>query len=127
MSSPEGDGPQQPTVWSEPAPATKFYADNNVHRRGRALRTLGYDTKLFGEGPDETLCRLAAEEGRIVLSCDFDFANNQQALVLQSVDWQQQLKVVVRTFKLDPHSFRYSLCLNCNCAVHLTPPSQHVK
>lgn len=112
--------------WSAPAPSPKFYADNNVHRLGRGLRTLGYDTKLYGEGTDDVLRDLCRDEGRWLLSCDSDFLGEANAVVLESVDWQVQLQAVVRHFQLDPHSYRYSLCLNCNCSVYTVEPTNHV-
>ena len=108
--------------WSQPAPEPRFYADNNVHRLGRGLRTLGYDTKLYGEGPDDRLREFCKDENRILLSCDADFEGESGALVLISDDWQEQLKIVVLRFSLDPVNYRYSLCLNCNCRVHRADP-----
>lgn len=110
-------------VFHQPAPHPKFYADNNVHRLGRGLRTLGYDTRLYGRGSDQMLRAHARQEGRILLSCDSDFAADSFALVLDSDDWQTQLRTVVRTFELDTRSYRYSLCLSCNTAVHSTIPN----
>ena len=112
-------------VWSQPAPGPRFYADNNVHRLGRGLRTLGYDTKLYGEGTDNVLRGLCRDDQRMLLSCDSDFLGEKGALVLSSDNWQKQLVEVVRTYNLDPHSYRYSLCLACNRPVHRASPSQH--
>ena len=113
----------EPT-FSQPAPHPRFYADNNVHRLGRGLRTLGYDTKLYGRGSDQLLRQLCHLERRILLSCDSDFAGDQQTLVLETGDWQAQLQMVARTFKLDTNTYRYSLCLNCNTPIHTTDPRQ---
>jgi uncharacterized protein with PIN domain len=105
-------------VWSQPAPSPRFYADNNVHRLGRGLRTLGYDTELYGQGSDNELRRRCHQQGRILLSRDSDFANELNAFVLETDRWQEQLQLVVRVFRLDSRSYRYSLCLNCNRPVH---------
>lgn len=113
----------EPT-FSQPAPHPRFYADNNVHRLGRGLRTLGYDTKLYGQGSDQVLRQLCHQERRILLSCDSDFAGDPQALVLETDDWQAQLQMVARVFQLDTNTYRYSLCLNCNTPVHTTDPRQ---
>ncbi len=112
-------------IWSRPAPGPKFYADNNVHRLGRGLRTLGYDTKLYGEGTDNVLRGLCRDEQRMLLSCDSDFLGEDQALVLASDDWQKQLVEVVRVFGLDFRNYRYSLCLNCNSLVHRANPREY--
>lgn len=112
--------------WRKPAPSPRFFADNNVHRLGRGLRTLGYDTRLYGDGTDDVLRKLCREEGRILLSCDSDFAGQPDCLVLDSDRWQAQLQQVVRVFRLDPTSYRYSLCLECNQPVHSAVPTAHV-
>lgn len=111
-------------LFRQPAPHPKFYADNNVHRLGRGLRTLGYDTKLYGQGSDQMLRAHARQESRILLSRDSDFAPDANALVLGSDDWKVQLQIVVRTFHLDTRTYRYSLCLGCNTAVHATEAAQ---
>lgn len=111
--------------WSQPAPFPLFYADNNVHRLGRGLRTLGYSTKLYGDGTDDRLRQLCRQESRILLSCDSDFQGETNACVLDTDNWEKQLQIVVRVFSLDTRTHRYSLCLNCNCAVHTVEPAEH--
>lgn len=103
----------------------RFYVDNNVHRLGRKLRLLGYDTAFFGEGPDDELRELYRKEGRILLTRDTDFEGEQQVFLLQSDSWREQLKHVVSAFSLDTRSRRYSLCADCNVQLRQVPTSHH--
>lgn len=98
----------------QPAPGPSFYCDNNVHRLGRSLRMLGYDTLLFGAGPDDELRKLRNDSGRILLSRDSDFLQEENTLVVSCDDYWEQLEIVVKHYSLDVKSHRYSLCLNCN-------------
>ena len=75
---------------------------------------LGYDTLLFGDGPDDELRKLRDESGRILLSRDSDFLQEQNTLVVSCDDYWEQLKRVVEHYSLDIKKYRYSLCLNCN-------------
>lgn len=109
------------------APGPTFYCDNNVHRLGRSLRMLGYDTLLFGGGEDDELRRLRNESGRILLTRDSDFENESNTLILTSDIYLQQLKTVVDSFDLDVHTYRYSLCLKCNTVIHSADPSAHAQ
>jgi uncharacterized protein with PIN domain len=75
---------------------------------------LGYDTLLFGDGPDDELRVLRQETGRTLLSRDSDFLGEPHTLVLTSDNHHEQLKNVVHSYSLDTSSYRYSLCLVCN-------------
>lgn len=107
------------------APDPTFYCDNNVHRLGRSLRMLGYDTLLFGDGPDTELRALRDSTGRILLTRDSDFEGEDRTLVLSNDAYLQQLKRVVSEYQLDFTSFRYSLCLECNTAILETESCLH--
>lgn len=104
-------------VWRLSAPAPKFYCDNNVHRLGRSLRMLGYDTLFFGAGPDDELRALRDSTCRILLSRDSDFFGEARSFVVTSDLYMEQLEAVVREFGLDISAYRYSLCLNCNRSI----------
>lgn len=109
------------------APGPTFYCDNNVHRLGRSLRMLGYDTLLFGDGEDDELRRLRNESGRILLTRDSDFENESNTLILTSDIYLEQLKTVVTVFELDVNTYRYSICLECNTVIHSTDPFAHAQ
>ena len=100
-----------------PATGPSFYCDNNVHRLGRSLRMLGYNTLYYGEGPDDELRRLRDETGRFLLSRDSDFLGEENSFVVSSDFHLDQLREVVLHLKLDIVSHRYSLCLECNQAI----------
>ena len=114
-----------PSRIRHPAPGPAFYCDNNVHRLGRTLRMLGYDTLLFGSGPDDELRRLRDETGRKLLSRDSDFLNEENTLVVSCDDYWSQLEIVVKHYSLDIKSYRYSLCLDCNQAIIPVSVSKH--
>jgi uncharacterized protein with PIN domain len=88
---------------------------------------LGYDTLLFGDGEDDELRRLRDESGRILLTRDSDFENENNTLILASDIYLKQLKTVVDTFELDVETYRYSICLECNTVIRLTDPSAHAR
>ena len=100
-----------------PAPGPAFYCDNNVHRLGRALRMLGYDTLLFGDGEDDELRHLRDRSGRILLTRDSDFEAEEHTLLLSSDVYLEQLRTVAETFELDVETYRYTLCLECNVTI----------
>ena len=108
-----------------PASGPRFYCDNNVHRLGRSLRMLGYDTLLFGAGSDDELRTLVRESGRILLTRDSDFEGEERAHVLSSDHHTEQLKAVAATFKLDVATHRYTLCLDCNVTIESVEPTLH--
>jgi uncharacterized protein with PIN domain len=108
-----------------PAPTPRFYCDNNVHRLGRSLRMLGYDSLYFGAGPDDELRELREQTGRILLTRDSDFDGEGNTLVLSSDQYLTQLKTVVRKLELDVTSHRYSLCLACNVRIESTDSARH--
>lgn len=110
-----------------PAPSPIFYCDNNVHRLGRSLRMLGYDTLCFGAGPDAELRALRDQTGRILLSRDSDFEGETNSLVVTSDLYMEQLKTVIVAFDLDIHTYRYSLCLECNRPIQRVKIEEHAE
>ena len=77
----------------------------------------GIDTALFKEGPDRDLIRLAAEEERLILTCDRKLTQDfpdAGALLLSCQDPEDQLAETVKALNLQPFFRPLSRCLVCN-------------
>lgn len=114
-----------PELLRTTAPGPRFYCDNNVHRLGRSLRMLGYDTLLYGAGSDDELRARRRQTGRLLLSRDSDFLGEVDSFVVTSDDHLEQLRSVVKHYQLDVESYRYSLCLECNEPIQAVPAADH--
>jgi uncharacterized protein with PIN domain len=68
----------------------RFVADTMLGRLAKWLRILGYDTVYPGQETDQRLARIAAEEGRVLLTRDVDLASRKgfQKLLVHSNDLQ---------------------------------------
>jgi uncharacterized protein with PIN domain len=82
------------------------------------LRLLGYDTVFSPDLGDVDIARRALREGRIVLTRDRGLAARKavkRCLLIESHDYLQQLKQVIKEFGLKPSTERvFSYCLVCN-------------
>jgi uncharacterized protein with PIN domain len=94
----------------------KFVADVMVGKLSRWLRVLGFDTAYSNTYPDQEIVRIAESENRIILTRDTGIAARRirsQCLLIESGDYKEQLRQVLRTFDL--HDFKvFSRCLECN-------------
>lgn len=109
----------------------KFICDDMVGRLCKWLRILGYDTVYLSSRDipsDISNARIAVisrSEERIVLTRDFNLPKQKflkSCLIIQSDSVLEQLREVLRTFKLIPIDFKalFSRCLLCNyevCAI----------
>jgi len=98
----------------------KFLVDINVGKLARLLRMMGYDALLFDSGDDNRLVARALSEGRIVLTKDREILRRRvvtggklKALLIQSINPDEQLKEVVTAFGLNA-SGSFTRCLECN-------------
>jgi len=99
----------------------KFLVDLNVGRLARRLRMLGYDTLFIDGVEDDQLVRIAAREGRILLTKDTGIMKRRivssgevKALLIESADVRDQLGQVVRELQLDSSATPFSRCMACN-------------
>lgn len=99
-----------------PAPF-RFVADCHLGGLARLLRMAGFDCAHRNDYGDREIARLAAQEGRIVLTRD------RQLLMLREVRHgafvhalkaEAQFAEIVRRFHLLPHLRPFSRCLLCN-------------
>ncbi|HET6371591.1 MAG TPA: Mut7-C RNAse domain-containing protein [Nitrospiria bacterium] len=100
---------------------SRFIVDTNVGHLARKLRMLGYDALFINPIDDARLIRIAAEEGRVIVSSDRGIFERRP---LKSgrvkgvyVDVRQkplgQLKEILKSFG-DGESRPFVRCIRCN-------------
>jgi uncharacterized protein with PIN domain len=95
----------------------RFAADAMLGRLGRWLRVLGYDTFYDAAIADPARVRLAAEEGRMLLTRDRHLLRELrpvQALEVRRDDPLEQLQDLVAALALQGPVAMFSRCLVCN-------------
>ena len=94
----------------------RFVADTMLGRLAKWLRILGYDTLYPGQETDQRLARIAAEEGRVLLTRDVELASRRgfQKLLIHSNNLSEQLAQVIEAFDLKTSERTLTLCLLCN-------------
>ena len=98
----------------------RFLADQMLGRLAARLRLLGYDTLTVFDIADSEVTRLAAAEGRILLTRDGPLAQTRAVPVyrVDATDPREQLTEVVDAFSLAPDPARYfTRCALCNTPV----------
>jgi len=97
----------------------KFAVDRMLGRLARWLRVLGMDViygqHLSGYG----LIHAARQERRLILTRDRRLKQKQppEFLLIQSDDYAEQLRQVVRECRLTPGSALFTRCLECNAVL----------
>ncbi|MFQ5340780.1 MAG: Mut7-C RNAse domain-containing protein [Anaerolineae bacterium] len=99
----------------------QFLCDAMLGRLATWLRLLGYDTVYSGAG-DHELARKSRAEDRILLTRDAQLARRRgiRALLIVSDDLQDQLRQVVRRFRLAPTQ-ALPRCPVCNTSLRGLP------
>jgi uncharacterized protein with PIN domain len=95
----------------------RFAADAMLGRLARWLRVLGYDTFYDGAVHDPELVKLAAEDGRVLLTRDRHLLRElrpERALEVRRDDPLEQLQDVVAALGLPGPVAMFSRCLVCN-------------
>ena len=99
----------------------KFIADENVGKLCKWLRILGYDVSYYSPIDDAELIRKAVQENRIILTRDSGIPKwnmVKNCLLLESIDTFEQLKQVVKHFKLPvSKELIFTRCIECNVPV----------
>ena len=106
----------------------QFIADATLGRLAKWLRLLGYDTVVFSKEAGREMLRLAAAEGRIVLTKRLDMLERQFSGCLYFItdnDIGYQLDDVIEKFslKIDKQKM-FTICLRCNKKLHCIPAEE---
>jgi hypothetical protein len=110
----------------------KFIADCMVGKLARWLRLLGFDVSYYRKIEDEKLIELAVKEKRIILTRDHELIKKaskqsslkQEALLIESERWEEQVEQVLDRFKLRDKINPNSRCLECNSQLKILPKSR---
>lgn len=100
-----------------PLPAARFVADAHLGALARLLRLAGFDTVYGNRLADDEIERLAAVEGRVVLTRDRDLLKRRAIGHGCHVHAQQpdlQLREIVARLDLADRVQPFSRCLVCN-------------
>lgn len=106
-------GPTTPPA----AGAPRFVADQMLGRLAARLRLLGYDTLTVFDIADSEVTRLAAAEGRILLTRDGPLARTRAVPVhfVRATAPREQLAEVLAALQLSPDPARqFTRCTRCN-------------
>lgn len=102
----------------------RFIADTNVGKLAKWLRILGYDTLFLNPVEDDELLQVARLEDRVLVTRDRALVARRmvrrglvRALLVQSDQWQDQLRQVVLGLELELPAEGFSRCLRCNVAL----------
>ena len=106
----------------------QFIADATLGKLAKWLRLLGYDAVVFPKEAGREMLRLAATEGRIVLTKRRDMLERQFSGCLYLVkdnDIGYQLKDIICKFslKIDKQKM-FTICLRCNMKLHSVPADE---
>ncbi|QKT03985.1 twitching motility protein PilT [Ectothiorhodospiraceae bacterium 2226] len=94
-----------------------FAADAHLGRLANHLRLLGFDTLLPPEAGDAALARLAAAQGRVLLTRDRNLLMHRvvaHGAYVRAQRPREQLLEVVRRYDLGPQVAPFTRCLRCN-------------
>lgn len=94
----------------------RFLVDGMLGKLAKWLRILGYDTLYYRNLEDHQLARLAAAEGRVLLTGDEELWHREKregTILISSDNWREQLRELAAQVEL--HSDRlFSRCTECN-------------
>jgi uncharacterized protein with PIN domain/tRNA(Ser,Leu) C12 N-acetylase TAN1 len=106
-------GPTTPPAAGQP----RFVADQMLGRLAARLRLLGYDTLTVFDIADSEVTRLAAAEGRILLTRDGPLAQTRAVPVhfVRATEPPEQLTEVLAALQLSPDpAHQFTRCTRCN-------------
>jgi uncharacterized protein with PIN domain len=106
----------------------KFIADRTLGKLARKLRALGFDTVYWRGGKLEEAAKVAAVEGRVLLTRSRRVqkgGEGLQVLVVETNDPEGQIHQVLSDLKLRPAADQiFSRCLMCNEALLPVPKGE---
>lgn len=105
----------------------KFVVDSMLGKLAKWLKILGFDVVYLNKAEDAELLNLASREGRILLSRDhalLERAGNIPVLLIESENWEEQVKQVLSSFDLKRKAKPYTRCLPCNVELKSLPKSR---
>jgi uncharacterized protein len=109
------------------APGRRFIADAHLGQLAKQLRMLGFDVLYRNDYSDAEVARIAADEGRIVLTRDRDLLIRKEIVhgcYLHALASDEQAREVIRRFDLAPAVRALSRCLNCNGLLRVIDKSE---
>jgi len=98
----------------------RFAVDVMLGKLAKWLRILGFDTAFSPRADDDDLLALARREERTLLSRDRALLQRTKGmafLLIESDDWEDQVRQVVDHFRLRDAVRPHSRCLECNVAL----------
>lgn len=100
-----------------PEAPPRFLADAMLERLARWLRVLGYDTTFGGTLLDRDVARIAAAEGRHVLTRDRRLPEEwavRDFLLVRAARPREQLREVIARYRLARPTTLFTRCMLCN-------------
>lgn len=101
----------------------RFVLDVHLGKLAKALRMLGFDALYENDYDDRTIARIAEAEQRIVLTRDVGLLKQKAVKFgywIRSQHLEEQLKEVIKHFRLKSEFEPLSRCLVCNSTIVLT-------
>jgi uncharacterized protein with PIN domain len=99
----------------------KFAADRTLGKLAKKLRVLGFDTVYWKGGKLDEAAKVAAAEGRVLLTRSRRIqgkGEGLQVIVVEANDPKEQIHQVLSALKLRPEAEQFfSRCLMCNEAL----------
>lgn len=100
-----------------PVKAARFIADAHLGLLAKQLRMLGFDVLYRNDYSDAEVARIAADDGRIVLTRDRDLLIRKEIVhgcYLHAIHADEQVAQVLRRYRLSGAARAFSRCLTCN-------------
>lgn len=102
-----------------PPPPTpiRFVLDTHLGRLAAYLRIFGFDARYRNDYDDATLAQLAADEGRVLLTCDRGLLKRKQVVFghcVRAPDPAAQIVDILRRYRLRDEIRLWQRCVHCN-------------
>jgi uncharacterized protein len=114
-------------VREQPLRDTRFVADTHLGSLARLLRMMGFDTLHENGFADDEIERIAAAQGRIVLTRDRDLLKRRSithGCYVRALRSQQQLREIFERLDLARSARPFTLCPVCNTTLHAVARAQ---
>ena len=104
-----------------------FVVDGMLGKLAKWLLILGFDTSFDPKRHDDDLLSLARKEGRTLLSRDRELLQRARSvpnLYVESENWREQVRQVIRAFGLEPDIRPFTRCLVDNAELKSLPKAR---